>query len=320
MEIKQLSYFIAIAESGSLARAAEVLGIAQPSLSVQVKNLEARIGADLLVRSPRGVTLTDAGVTLLRHARHILQAVDDAKSEVRQAASMPSGKVVFGFPSSVSMVLSVPLAETIRLEFPEIRLRAVDAMSGFIKDWLDEKSIDLAILYETSGLKNAESRLLLHEDLFFCAPADDWPLSTPPGAPVRLADLAAIEMVLPSKSHGLRMLIDRVCRTSNHRLNVVVEMDSLPQIKSLVARGSGFTILAPAATHDFVQRGELIASPIVEPTITRPVYLVRNPDRPRTRASWEVEKTTVKVVQELVRRNIWSGRLEETVLPEKAIG
>lgn len=314
MEIKQLSYFIAISECGSLASAADKIGISQPSLSVQVKNLEGRLGAELLIRSPRGVTLTDAGEILLRHAHSILKSVESAKHEVQQAATMPSGKVVFGFPSSVSMVLSVPLAETIRLEFPQIRLRAVDAMSGFIKDWLEEKSIDLAILYETSGLHAVESQILLREDLHFFAPADNWPLETAPGEPVRLSDLTDVDMVLPSKSHGLRMLIEKACRSSANTLNVVVEMDSLSQIKSLVARGSACTILAPAAAHDFEERGDLVSSLIIDPRIDRPAYLVRNPDKARTRASWEVEKCTIQVVTELVERGIWRGRLEQQTI------
>lgn len=309
MELKQIKYFLAIAEHGSLAAAAEAVGIAQPSISVQLKNLEGRLGTQLFIRSPRGVTLTDAGSVFVERAHEILDAVDRARCDVRQAGETPSGKVVFGFPSSVSMVLSVPLAETIRLNLPEVRLRAVDAMSGFIKEWLEEESVDLAILYETTGLKNAEITTLLEEDLHFYAPPDLWPFKTPPGEPIRLEELSGLELVLPSKSHGLRMLIDRVCRAAGQHLNVVVEMDSLSQIKSLVTRGSAFTILAPAAAGDFEERGELASSVIIDPKFSRPVQLVRNPKHVRTRAALEVERTTVAVVQELVARGIWRGRL-----------
>lgn len=308
MEIKQIRYFLMIAEKGSLASAAEAIGIAQPSISVQLKNLEGRLGADLFIRSPQGVTLTDAGSVFLERANEIIDAVERAKFDVRQAGERPTGKVVFGFPSSVSMVLSVPLAETIRLQFPEIRLRAVDAMSGFIKEWLDEKSIDIAILYETSGIKNAEITTLLEEDLHFYSPPDLWPFDTPPGEPLSLKTVENVELVLPSKSHGLRMLIDRACRSVGLGLNVVVEMDSLPQIKSLVSRGSAFTILAPAAAGDFEARGELVSSVIADPKISRPVHLVRNPKQVRTRAALEVERATIEVVADLVDRGIWRGR------------
>jgi len=317
MDVRQLGYFIAVAECGSLASAANSIGIAQPSLSLQVKNLEQRLGTQLLVRSPRGVTLTDAGKVLLRHARIVIEAMELAKEEVRQAGTMPTGKVVFGLPSSVSMALSVPLAETIRIELPNVRLRTVDAMSGFIKEWIEEQSIDLGVLYETSGLTNAEVYTLLHEDMHFYAPADLWPLPTPPGAPVRLADLQGIDMVMPSKSHGLRMLIDKSCRAARVSLEVVVEMDSLAQIKSLVARGSACTILAPAAAQDFEDRGELVSSVIVDPRISRPVYLVRNRQRTRTRATQEVERITRDVIADLVNRGIWRGTLAEHSEPQR---
>lgn len=309
MEIKQMRYFLEIAERGSLASAASEIGIAQPSLSQQVKNLEERIGTELLVRSSRGVTLTEAGATFLEHARKILNNVDVAMEDVRLSGADPTGKVVFGFPSSVSMVLSVPLVETIRQDYPQIRFRAVDAMSGFIKGWLDDQSIDLAILYDTNNLRSSESKLLLNEDMHFYSGTDNWPFDIPPGEPIPMSMLTDIELVLPSKSHGLRILIDRFVKSSGKSLNVVVEMDSLSQIKSLVSRGSAHTILAPAAAYDMEEQKELVSSPIIEPTIRRAVYLVRNPEKVLTRASSEVQKLTDTVVQELVQRGIWKGHL-----------
>jgi LysR family nitrogen assimilation transcriptional regulator len=319
MDAKQLKFFIKIAEKKSLASAAEALGITQPSLSIQVKSLETRLGTELLVRSTRGVMLTQAGEVLLSHAQRILSAIELAKQEVREAGETPSGRVVFGLPSSASMVLSVPLAETIRLTFPEIQLRAVDAMSGFIKEWLEEQSIDMALLYDTVGLKNVEVTTLLYEDMHFYAPPDLWPLSTSPGQDVPLAALAGLEFVAPSKSHGLRMLIDKACKDAGLSLSYVVEMDSLSQIKSLVARGSAFTILAPAAAHDFEARGELVSSRIIDPVITRPVHLVRNPETPRTRAAAEVERLTLEVVDDLVGRNIWRGRPDFVAAEQKML-
>ena len=105
------------------------------------------------------------------------------------------------------------------------------------------------------------------------------------------------------------MLIDRATKSKFVELNIVVEMDSLTQIKSLVSRGSAFTILAPAAAEDFEERGELISSKITDPVISRPVYLVRNPEKPKTKASFEVEKSTSEVVTDLVNRGHWPGKL-----------
>ena len=80
----------------------------------------------------------------------------------------------------------------------------------------------------------------------------------------------------------------------------------MTQIKELVTRGSGYTILSSAATFG-TTRGELVSSPIVEPTLIRPIYLVRTPSRPQSHACREVERITVSVVEDLVRRGIWKG-------------
>lgn len=229
--------------------------------------------------------------------------------EVSLAGRDLAGQVVFGFPSSVSMVLSVPLAETVRLEAPRIRLRAVEAMSGFIRDWLMEGAVDLAILYDTAGLVGCEITPLMTEGLKFYCAADAWPFDSAPGTPVPLAHAAAQELVLPSANHGLRMLIDRSCRSIDAAPNVVVEMDSLTQILSLVARGSAATILAPAAAEAHLAANGMIGADILDPAIRRQVHLVRKADRTLTRATREVEAMTLNIMRELVRRNLWPGEL-----------
>lgn len=310
MDIRQLRYFIAIAEEGSLSAAAQRVNVAQPSLSQHVLSLERDLEVKLLERSPRGVSLTKAGEVLLGHAREIVQALEAAADAVRRSGAEPVGDVSFGLPSSVSMVLSVPLAETVRLELPKVRLRAIEAMSGFIQTWLEDQSIDLGILYDIGAVRHLRFRRLMTEDLFFFSAADAWPFATAPGAPVPLAGIAAVELVLPSRHHGLRIMIDRITRAQGVRLNVATEMDALSQIKTMVARGSGFTILAPAAAIDFVDRGELVMAPIVEPRMTRPVYLVRNPAKPVTAASREVERITIDVIRDLIGRGIWTAEDE----------
>lgn len=307
MDIKQLRYFIAIAEEGSLSAAAQRVNVAQPSLSQHVLALERDLDVKLLERSPRGVTLTESGQVLLSHAREVAQALDRAVEAVRQSGHEPQGEVSFGLPSSIAMVLSVPLAETVRLELPKVRLRAIDAMSGFIQAWLEDQSIDLGMLYDIGAVRHLSHRQLMTEELHFFSAPDAWPFSSRPGTPIRLADLAPVEMVLPSQHHGLRTMIDRFTGRNRVSLTVATEMDALGQIKTLVSRGSGYTILAPAAAIDFVERGELIMAPIVEPRMIRPVYLVRNPAKPVTKASRELERITLEVIRDLVGRGIWQA-------------
>ncbi len=305
MDIKQLRYFIAIAEEGSLSAASQRLRVAQPSLSQHVIKLEQELGVTLVARSSRGVVLTASGEILLRHAREICQSMSVCQETVKKSGSVPEGSVAFGMPSSTSMVLSVPLAETVRHLLPKVKLCVVEAMSGFIREWLQDETIDLGFLYDHDDARVFEARELMHEELNFYAAADGWPLKRPAGEPVPLAEIVGLDLVLPSRRHGMRRTIETFAQARGLELNVSVEMDALAQIKELVSRGSGYTILAAAAAHDRVARGELISSPIVDPVITRPIYLVRKLTRPQTYVSREVERITLEVINDLVARGIW---------------
>ena len=309
MDIRHLRYFIAISEERSLSAASARLGVAQPSLSQHVIKLEAELGVTLLERSPRGVILTEEGHLLVRHAREICRSLDFCVAEMKEQGGTVRGTVAFGLPPSVSMVMSVPLAETVRVELPQVRLRAIEAMSGYVTRWIADGTVDIGFLYHIDAKSQFRTTHILDEDLFFFAGSDNWPLSTPPGAPVRLADLADLPMILPSPSRGLRKTITRHADARGVALNVVLEMDAMTQIKELVARGSGFTIFAPAAAYDFVARGELSKSPIIDPVMSRPVYLAHNPARAQTNACRVIERMTLEVARDLVRRGIWEGRL-----------
>lgn len=309
MDIRHLKYFIAISEERSLSSAAQRLRVAQPSLSQHVIKLEEQLGVPLVIRSPRGIMLTEEGHLLARHARDIVQSLDDCIEEMKATGGNVRGQVAFGLPPSVSMVMSVPLAETMRVEYPQVRLQATEAMSGFLKTWLEDHTVDIGFLYDLEGKKHFRATHILDEDLFFFSASDAWPFETPPGAPVPLAALAGLDLILTSPSHGLRKSIERHAATRGIPLNVVIEMDAMTQIKELVARGSGYTIFAPAAAYDFVARGELLKSRIIDPVMSRPVHLVNNPAFPMTNACRAVERITLEVAHDLVRRGIWEGRL-----------
>lgn len=317
MDLRQLRYFLAIAEEKSISRAAERLGVAQPSLSQHVMRLEADLGVPLLVRSSRGVTPTEAGERLLQHARGILRAVATAREDVRDLGGRARGTVAIGLPSSTSMALAVPLAEAVHRRLPDVTLRTMEAMSGHVLGWLEDGMIDLGVLYNASGIRHMTVDELMSEDLYLIVPPDAAPPGGAPGgvarAPIPLAELGAHPLVLPGRPHGLRELIDRHVRAAAVRLAVAVEMDALSQIKELVARGALQTVLALAAVRPELDRGELVAVPIVDPPIRRTVALARNPSRPPTQASRAVAGLLVEVVRELVARGRWPGTLAPTL-------
>lgn len=317
LDIRQLRYFIAIANAPSMSAAAQAIGLAQPSLTHHLSNMELDLGVRLIERSPRGSWLTPEGEVLLSHAIEICAKLEKCVEEMKELGHEVQGRVSFGMPPSVSMVMSVPLVETVRLELPRVRLRAVEAMSGFIKAWIENETVDIGFLYDLEGVEHFDAAHMLDEQLFFFSAPDAWPLSTPPGAPVPMRDLEGLDLILPGQTHGLRRIIDAAAGKSDMRLNVVTEMDAMTQIKELVARGSGYTIFAPAAAYDYVARRELLKAPIIEPSVSRPVYLVRKPSRAMGRACRAVRHATLEVARDLVRRGIWQGQL--TVSKEDAL-
>jgi LysR family transcriptional regulator, nitrogen assimilation regulatory protein len=313
LDIRKLRYFIAIAEARSLSAAAQKLRIAQPSLSQHLVTMEQELGLKLVERSPRGSALTAEGKVLLRHAREICERLEHCIAEMRELSGEVRGTVRFGMPPSVSMVMSVPLAETVRLVLPDVRLRASEAMSGFIKNWIDDGTVEIGYLYDLQGVEHLNATHVLDENLYFFSAPDAWPLKTDPGTPVAMRDLEDIELVLPGNSHGLRRIIEDAACKAGIALNVITELDAMTQIKELVARGSLYSIFAPAACHDFVEAGRLLKAPIIDPVISRPVYLVRNPAVVQTRACLEVEKITLNVAREMVQRGIWEADLSAEV-------
>jgi LysR family transcriptional regulator, nitrogen assimilation regulatory protein len=123
MELRQLRYFVAIVDHGSLSRAALVLHVAQPALTQQLRQLEEELGAQLLHRSAQGVVSTDAGKVFYDHAQAILKQVADARSAVTQSAR-PSGSVTMGLPHSISGALALPLLTAAREQYPDITLHS----------------------------------------------------------------------------------------------------------------------------------------------------------------------------------------------------
>jgi LysR family nitrogen assimilation transcriptional regulator len=315
MDLRQLKYFVSIAELGSISAASQRLGIAQPALSQTIRQLEIELGVELLVRSPRGVSLTESGQVLVDRASSILNALELTANEIRNRFGEVRGSVSFGVPSSASNVLSVPLAESVRHKFPKIMLRTMEAMSGFVHDWLAQGQLDLGILYDIERARHLKAQSLMIEELFLIAGADAWrsrnETAANGGSTVTLQDCAALPMILPHRSHGLRETIERFAASRGLALSVVLEMDSLTNIKTLVARGSGFTILSHAAVFDEVQSGSLVTIPIREPVMRRTVFLVRNPSKPITQAAREIERIILEIVAELVRRKVWLGELTE---------
>ncbi len=128
MNLKQLEYFVQVAELGSFSKAAVVLDIAQPALSRQVRSLETELHQQLFLRTGRGVTLTDAGKRLFDHSVAVLQLMAHAREDLGTSRDEPVGRVTIGLPPSMGRQLTLPLIDRFRKELPAARLAIVEGL------------------------------------------------------------------------------------------------------------------------------------------------------------------------------------------------
>lgn len=242
MDIRQLEYFVHVAELGSFSRAASLLSIAQPALSRQVRQLEIELKQNLLYRNGRGVSLTDAGKRLIEHARGILQQVDHARDEMTRTMGAPVGRVTVAAPPSVEKFLTVPLVKAFRSRFPNASIALIGGLSFYIVEWLITGRIDIGVAYNPSPAPAVEIIPFLEEELYLISPKGRGRRATPSG-PVPLKDLPDYPLIIPSRPNAIRMCVETQLANLGIKPQVALEIDGIPAILDLVQEGYGHAVL-----------------------------------------------------------------------------
>ena len=302
MDVRQLRYFVAIVEQGSITRAAAVLNVAQPALSLHLKNMEEQLQTKLLVRGRTGVKPTEAGTLLFQRAGSILDDFARTEDDIRNLESDPSGVVRIGLPGTISAIIALPLIKAARYRYPRIKITVAEAMSGFIADWISDRRVDIAVLYNSFEEQGLISEQMLEEELVVL-----WSGASPGPKKLKLSDLHGVPMVLPSSQHGLRIQLDTAMTAAGIQPNVVHEIDSYTNIKHLVAAKFGTSILPLHAVHSEIRAGALSVSRIITPDLLRSVHLVYPALRQETRAQSAVRDLMRQVVLDLVQKGEWTG-------------
>ncbi|MEI8324895.1 MAG: LysR family transcriptional regulator, partial [Betaproteobacteria bacterium] len=165
MNLKQLEYFVRVAELGSFSKAALILNIAQPALSRQVRLLETDLHVTLLTRNGRGVVLTEMGQRLFDHSVGILQLVAHVTEEIEGARNVPCGRIVVGLPPSMGRRLTLPLVQSFRRSFPKARLAIVEGLSTHLTEWIASGRVDLGLIHNPEPNPAIEVTPVLDEPL-----------------------------------------------------------------------------------------------------------------------------------------------------------
>ena len=280
MDLKQLEYFVRVAELGSFTRAAVALDIAQPALSRQVRLLEVELRQSLLTRNGRGAAPTEAGKLLLEHGRGILHQGSRAKEELGRVRGALAGRVAVGLPPSVAKMMAVPLIREFRKAMPEASISISEGLSAAMHESLTTGRLDIALLYNASPSPGVELTALLEEPLFLVQRREGKALAK--AKPVQLRDLAGVPLVIPSRPNAIRMQVETEMGALGRKPTVALEIDGVAAILDLVQDGAGSAILSRNAVATSAQPDSFVCRPITEPAIRSRLMIAMSSQRPAT--------------------------------------
>jgi len=290
MDLKQLEYFVHVAELGSFTRAASLLAVAQPALSRQVRRLELELKQTLLLRNGRGVSTTEAGKRLLEHGRGILYQVGRAREEVEEMKGVPVGRVAVGLPPTVARLLTVPLVREFRSRLPRGTLSIVEGLSASMHEWLQMGRLDVALLYNPVLSPAVETIPFLEEDLFLIGPRRNREAAHP----VALRELPRFPLIIPSLPNAIRVQVETQLARIGARPSVALEIDGVDSILELVADGHGHAVLTLNAIRASGRPQSYLPRPIVRPRLRSELALAVSAQRPST----PLQRATLALIQD----------------------
>lgn len=292
MDLRQLEYFVAVVDLGTFTGASRMLGVAQPAISRQVRSLEVELRQNLLLRNGRGATPTEAGKRLLVHARSILQQVERARREVDDVKGAPVGQVVLGLPPTLARAHTAQIVREFRRLYPKASISIVEGLSVHILEWVAVGRVDVGVPYNPAPSPAIELTPLIEEPLCLVSRRTTRRVA----ATVKLRELPDYPLVIPSRPHTIRALVESRLASIGARPQVVLEVDAVGAILELVAEGQGHAILSRRAASTAEVAHKLVARPIVRPALTSSLAIAVSSQRPAT----PVQEAAVAMVTELV--------------------
>lgn len=306
MDLRKLRYFVAVAETGSLSKAAEKLAIAQPALTVQIAALEGELSARLFDRGPRGVRLTRDGEQLLVHAMGILRSVNIAIADLRSGCGRIGGHVSVGMPGTVSGVVALDLVRRAREAFPDVLLRIVENTNHVLIQQVESAQIDIALVLDRLEHPCLSVTPVAFDSFVLLGSAALCGTGGGAEATVGWSDLGGLPLLLTSPGSLSRQLVDRAARAAGVSLFPRAEIDATHLLKSAAASGLGFALLPRSACCE-AERGAFRTRRIVGPELRVPIAVLTSAVRVVSRAHQAVRDLIVDQCRTLVATGVWEG-------------
>jgi LysR family cyn operon transcriptional activator len=283
LELRHLRYFLAIASAESFTKAAEALHVSQPSLSVQIRDLEQELGTRLLDRLGRKVILTQAGELFRDHAQRAIRELEQGTQLVHELHGAQRGRLVVGTLATVNSYLIAPLVSQFKQRFPGIHLQVHSQPSADIVTGLLANQLDMGICLLPVPHDQLTTIPLFDERLVLVAPIR-YPL---PQSRLRMKDLGDLPLILMPVDYCLRKMVEAECTEAQIKTRVVLEMTSPEGILQAVAEGAGLTILPELYVRLRLSGSGLRIIDLYDPVPRHPVGLAYRANRSQNMAAKE---------------------------------
>jgi LysR family nitrogen assimilation transcriptional regulator len=294
MDYTAWKLFLDAAEHGSLSKVAVAHGTSQPYISRRISELEEECGGRLFERTGRGVVLTELGQRIAPKVRAWIAGTDQLVNDVRTSAGTPIGKVRIGSLPSTAHPLVSTLYKRLKERYPLIQLAVREGQGAQLETWLEDGSVDLAILYRTSGSPRDGDTYLVETSTYLVSAAGD-PLTS--RKTVRFSELHNLPLVLFCRPSSWRNYLEQISAERNIALNVALEADSLSLQTHVVAEGEIYALLGPYAIAAASKGSRLQSSKLVDPVVTRHIALAMSRQGNLTLAC----RTVMQVARDIVK-------------------
>lgn len=297
MDLRRLKTVLAIMEHGSLSRAAERLGIAQPALGAQLRQLEAELGVPLLLRHSRGVSPTEAGAALRAEAQPLLDGLDALAGRIRDLGAACGGRVVLGITPSTGNLLAAPLLRAVAREMPGVGLSFVEGLSTALADRIADGTVDLAVGYDLpSDRRGVRGETLAPDWLVFVEHRDAGRIRGRASLP--FSELAPVPLIMSALGNEvLRRMIETAAQEAALELTVAHEVQSVALTRALLADPRVGAILPYGALIEDIRSGRLVAARLSDPAMERRVCLMHSDRRPLNRAERGIRAALLRLMQ-----------------------
>ncbi len=256
--LRQLQYFVAVAEQGSITRAAQNLSISQSSITESVRELENDLGVSLFERHPRGLTITHNGHQFLRHATKVLAAVSDARHSFASGETEASGTLNIGVTSLVAGYVLSDLLARYRRACPRVEVSAIEDNGSYLEHLLVGGELDVAVMV----ISNLRDRMALQAEILETSPYRLW---LPMGHPLVSADIISVADI--AREPLIMLTVDEIEENTGKLLSalgarphVAFRTRSVEAVRSLVATGAGVSLLPELVYRPWSLEGDRIES------------------------------------------------------------